>query len=73
MIKINYYHKENSFNDFNREGLIPFMLSREGPAIAVSDINDDNILDVYLGSPSFQKSKLFLGENSGNYTYLPQG
>ena len=24
-----------------------------------TDINDDNILDVYLGSPSFQKSKLF--------------
>jgi len=72
LIKINYSHKENSFNDFNREGLIPFMLSREGPAIAVSDINDDNILDVYIGSPSFQKSKLFLGENSGNYKYLPQ-
>ena len=64
---IEYKHKENVFNDFNREGLIPYMISREGPSIAVGDINNDEILDVYIGSPSFQESKLFLGKKNGNY------
>ncbi len=64
---IKYRHKENVFNDFNREALIPFMISKEGPAIAVGDINNDQFLDIFIGSPSFQVSKLFLGNKSGNY------
>ena len=53
---LEYSHNENLFNDFNRERLIPYMISREGPAIAIADVNGDNINDVFIGSPSFQKS-----------------
>ena len=69
---INYNHNENLFNDFNRERLIPYMISREGPAIAIGDLNLDGFSDIFLGSPSFQKSELFLGNKNGNFTFSDQ-
>ena len=64
---IKFTHKENIFNDFNRERLLPFMISREGPAISVSDINSDGNNDIFFGSASFSKSELYLGTDDGNY------
>tara|TARA_Y100000746_G_scaffold46574_1_gene35796 strand:+ start:5578 stop:8856 length:3279 start_codon:yes stop_codon:yes gene_type:complete len=69
---IEYKHNENVFNDFNRESLIPYMISKEGPAIAVADINNDEFQDIYIGSPSFQESKLFFGNKSGKYKLSQQ-
>ena len=36
-----YKHEENDFHEFDREPLIPHMLSTEGPALAVADFNHD--------------------------------
>ena len=43
-------HAENSFNDFDYEGLIYKKLSQEGPALAVGDVNGDGHQDVFLGA-----------------------
>jgi hypothetical protein len=40
---IDFIHKENEFIDFDRDPLIFHMLSREGPAIAKTDINGDGL------------------------------
>lgn len=69
---LEYSHNENLFNDFNRERLIPYMISREGPAIAIADVNGDNINDVFIGSPSFQKSELFIGNENKKFTLSDQ-
>jgi len=69
---LDYNHNENLFNDFNRERLIPYMISREGPAIAIADINGDNINDVFIGSPSFQKSEIFIGNKNEEFTLSDQ-
>jgi hypothetical protein len=34
-------HEENSYSDFDHEGLIAKMVSQEGPALAVGDVNND--------------------------------
>ncbi len=47
---LNYQHQENPFNEFDREPLIPYMNSAEGPALAIADINGDGLEDVFVGA-----------------------
>ncbi|MEY2811671.1 MAG: hypothetical protein RI991_666, partial [Bacteroidota bacterium] len=42
-------HEENRFNEFDREPLLPHMLSTEGPAFAMGDINNDGLNDIFFG------------------------
>lgn len=48
-VQLPYKHQENNFNDFDREILLPHMLSRLGPCIAVADVNGDGLDDIYFG------------------------
>jgi hypothetical protein len=61
-------HKENNYIDYDYEGLIPKMLSREGPALAIGDVNGDGNEDFYLGGAKGQAGVLYLQNNSGNFT-----
>jgi enediyne biosynthesis protein E4 len=69
---INYVHKENQFIDFNSERLIPHMVSTEGPALAVADINHDHLDDVFIGSAKESKSVLYLQTPSGSFVKTAQ-
>jgi len=52
-------HKENSYNDFDYEGLIYKLLSQEGPALAVGDIDGDGHEDVFTGGAKGQPGTLY--------------
>lgn len=58
-------HTENPFVEFDREPLIPFMLSQEGPALATGDINNDGLQDVFIGSSKANKSAVFIQQQNG--------
>jgi len=45
-IGLDFVHHENAFVDFDREPLIPKLLSTEGPLVAVGDMNGDGRLDI---------------------------
>jgi enediyne biosynthesis protein E4 len=45
-----YKHKENPFNEFDREPLLPHMLSTEGPGLTVADLNHDGLDDIFIGA-----------------------
>ena len=53
-------HQENSYSDFDYEGLINKMLSQEGPALAIGDINNDGNEDFYIGGAKNQPGLLYL-------------
>lgn len=65
---LSYTHTENVFAEFDREPLMPHMVSTEGPALAVGDLNRDGREDVFIGAARDQKSALFLQTAKGTFT-----
>ena len=65
-------HIENDYIDFDFEGLISRMLSQEGPAIAVADINGDENEDVFIGGAKGQSGKIYLNKGNESFVLSPQ-
>ncbi|MCB0645358.1 MAG: VCBS repeat-containing protein [Saprospiraceae bacterium] len=65
-------HIENDFVDFYYEPNIPFKTSREGPAMAVADINGDGAQDVYLGGAKGQAGQLYVYNTSSRQFELKE-
>lgn len=63
-----YTHKENDFVDFKDEVLLPYQLSRQGPAIAKADVNGDGLEDVFIGGAIGQSGQLFLQTATNTFT-----
>ena len=63
----NFKHKENATIDFNRDPLLPFAMSNEGPDISVADINNDGLQDVFIGGAKGQASQLFVQQKDGTF------
>jgi hypothetical protein len=61
-------HRENDFVDFDRERLIPRMVSTEGPTMAVADVDGDGMDDVFVGGARGQPGHLMLQRRDGTFT-----
>ncbi len=55
-----FRHQEDSYIDFYRQRLIPYMISKQGPAFAIGDIDNNGFNDVFIGNASGQEAALFL-------------
>ena len=60
----NFKHNENKFIDFNKERLLTQMYSNEGPALAKADINNDGIIDFFIGGAKGESSAIFVSKNN---------
>lgn len=64
---VNYSHKENEFDDFTEEILLPHKLSTNGPFSAIADVNGDNLEDIFFGGASEQEGVLYLQKIGGSF------
>lgn len=65
-------HKENTSLSFNRNPLIPYANSNLGPAIAVADVNQDGLADVFMGGAKGQASSLMFQQNDGTFISIQE-
>ncbi|MBL7729544.1 MAG: VCBS repeat-containing protein [Chitinophagaceae bacterium] len=69
---LDYRHTENRFVEFDREPLIPHMVSVESPSIAVADINHDGLDDLFIGGARNSKPVIYIQNAGGKLNRLPQ-
>jgi hypothetical protein len=67
-IGINYQQKENDFNDFKEQLLLPQKQSEKSNPIAVADINNDGLDDFFVGNAKGEKAALFIQNKNGQFS-----
>ncbi|MBU3741642.1 MAG: RNA-binding protein [Candidatus Kapabacteria bacterium] len=66
-------HRENFYDDFKRERLLPYRNSQRGPGIAAGDVNGDGLHDIILTGSKFNASMLYLQRTDGSFEAAPSG
>lgn len=64
---LNFKHKEEFYNDYNVQVLLPHLLSQLGPALCKADINNDGLDDVFIGGSRGQSGTLFIQNKNGTF------
>jgi hypothetical protein len=62
---IKYFHTENYYNDFSTEILLPYKQSTLGPFINKGDVNNDGMIDIFIGGAYNQEPNLFINTRNG--------
>ena len=66
-IGINFRHKENDFNEYQDEILLPHNISQNGPFTALGDVNGDALDDLFVGGAVGQSGVLYLQQENGSF------
>lgn len=67
-LNIDFVHTENAFDDFATEILLPQKQTCFGPAVAIADVNNDGLEDIYFGGAKGQKSQMFVQNRDGSFS-----
>ena len=64
---LNFKHKDSQSLEFNRDPLIPYASTNLGPDIAVADVNNDSLEDLFITGGKSQASQLFIQKREGGF------
>lgn len=65
--KLDFVHRENNFDDYAKQVLLPHKMSQFGPALTSGDVNADGRVDLFLGGAIGQPGQIYLQDASGNF------
>lgn len=64
---VTWSHHENDFIDFNSQYLIPHKESTRGPKVAIGDVNNDGLQDMYICGAKGQAGALLIRQKDGKF------
>ncbi len=62
-----YTHQLGTSVDYSVQPLLPYMISRQGPALAVGDVDGDTLEDVFVGGGGGLAGTLFMQRKDGSF------
>ena len=65
----NSVHREQFYDDFKRQPLLPNKLSQLGPGLAWSDVDGDGDQDVYISGAAGAQGTLRINEGGGKFSW----
>jgi enediyne biosynthesis protein E4 len=68
---ISFLHREDKYDDFEVEPLLPHKNSEVGPGLAVGDINCDGLEDFFVGNGKGFKAAMYLQTANGTFKEIP--
>jgi enediyne biosynthesis protein E4 len=69
---MDWSHRESDFEDWDRDRLLFFKYSTEGPRLAVGDVNGDQMDDLFVCGAAGQASEVWIQNREAGFTRLPQ-
>jgi hypothetical protein len=63
-----FKHEEDKFVDFKTQPLLPRILSHEGPGLAVGDVDNDGLNDLFVGAASGFNAEIFRQNKDGTFS-----
>ena len=60
-------HQENTYQDEVAEPFIPYYLSESGPCMAIGDVNQDSLEDIFFGATQSRAAQLAIQTKNGSF------
>lgn len=64
---LDFKHEENSFNDYDKQILLPHKMSQFGPFVSTGDLNGDGLEDCFIGGAAGQSGQIFIQQSDGTF------
>ncbi len=68
---LGHHHVDGPFDDFERQPLLPFRLSQQGPGVGWFDLDADGHEDLIVGAGNGGVPAVFRSDGTGRFTSVP--